>query len=66
MAKVFTWQGKTEEDLKELDLQTFMQLIPSRQRRSLQRGFTDAQKSFLKRTFSNFLRLDFETGIIQD
>ena len=35
--------------MKELDLQTFMQLIPSRQRRSLQRGFTDAQKSFLKR-----------------
>ncbi len=49
MAKEFTWKGKTEEQLKSLDLKEFMALTTSRQRRSLQRGFTDAQKAFMKR-----------------
>ncbi len=49
MAKEFTWRGKTEEELKKLDLKEFMNLTTSRQRRSLQRGFTDAQKAFMKR-----------------
>jgi len=47
--KIFTYRGKTIEDLKKLSLKEFMDLIPSRQRRSLKRGFTDAQKSLLKR-----------------
>ena len=46
--KQFTWQGKTEEELKELDLQEFIRLVPSRKRRSLKRGFTDAQKRLIK------------------
>ena len=49
MAKEFMWQGKNEEEIKQLDLKEFMVLIPSRARRSLQRGFTDAQKAFMKR-----------------
>jgi small subunit ribosomal protein S19 len=49
MAKEFKWQGKTEQELQEMDLQEFMQLVPARRRRSLQRGFSDAQKKFLKR-----------------
>jgi small subunit ribosomal protein S19 len=47
--KKFTIWGKTEEEIKQLDIKEFMQLIPSRQRRSLLRGFTDAQKALLKR-----------------
>jgi len=47
--KIFTWKGKTEEELKQLEMKEFMELIPSRQRRSLRRGFTDAQKKLLKR-----------------
>ncbi len=47
--KIFKYRGKTIEELKELSLKEFMELIPSRQRRSLKRGYTDAQKSFLKR-----------------
>ena len=42
------WQGKTEAEVKQLDLAEFMQLIPARQRRSLKRGFTDAQKALMK------------------
>jgi small subunit ribosomal protein S19 len=49
MAKEFKWKGKSEEEMKTLDLDTFMTLIPARQRRTLKRGFTDAQKALLKR-----------------
>ena len=48
--KQFKWKGKLEEEIKQLDLDTFIRLVGSRQRRSLKRGFTDAQKVLLKRT----------------
>ena len=47
--KEITFKGKTEEEIKKLSLQDFIQLIPARQRRSLKRGFTDAQKILLKK-----------------
>ncbi len=49
MAKEITWRGRSEEEAKKLDLKTFLELIPARQRRTLQRGFTDAQKQLMKR-----------------
>src|SRR3989344_3221931 len=49
MAKIFTWKGKTEEEIKRLELKEFIQLIPSRQRRSIRRGFTEQQKKLLKK-----------------
>ncbi len=49
MAKVFTYRGKTVEELQKMDLKDFAKLVPSRQRRSLTRGFTDAQKKLLKK-----------------
>lgn len=49
MAKEFTWKGKLEDDAAKLDMTEFMKLIPSRQRRSLKRGLTDAQKSLMLR-----------------
>lgn len=49
MAKEFTWKGKTEEELKNLDMKEFMELTTSRQRRSLKRGLTEAQKALVKR-----------------
>jgi small subunit ribosomal protein S19 len=47
--KVYKYKGKTAEELQTLDLKQFMELIPSRQRRSLQRGFTEAQKALLEK-----------------
>ena len=47
--KEFTYRGKTLEELKRLSLTEFMQLIPSRQRRTLKRGFTDQEKLLLKK-----------------
>ena len=43
------WKGMSEEEVKNLDLNEFIELISSRQRRSLKRGFTEAQKAFMKR-----------------
>ncbi|MBU4501787.1 MAG: 30S ribosomal protein S19 [Nanoarchaeota archaeon] len=47
--KIFTYRGKTLEELQKMDLKEFAKLVPARQRRSLNRGFTDAQKSFLEK-----------------
>jgi len=49
MAKELTWRGKTEEEVKSMEMKEFMELITARQRRSLKRGFTDQQKRLLKK-----------------
>jgi len=53
MAKEFKWQGKTEEELKSLDMKDFLEMIPSRRRRSLKRGFTEAQKKLIRKIDEN-------------
>jgi len=45
--RVFKYRGKTLEELKQLDINELIKLFPARQRRSLKRGFTEAQKKFL-------------------
>ena len=45
--KIFTYRGKTIEELQKMDVKEFAKLVPARQRRSLTRGFTDAQKRLL-------------------
>lgn len=47
MAKEFIFRGKKLDDIKKMDLQEFMKMIPSRERRSLKRGFTEQEKVFL-------------------
>ena len=51
--KEFTFKGKTIEELKKLSLNELAQLLNSRQRRSIKRGFTDQQKILLKKIKSN-------------
>ena len=48
MARVFTFRGKTFEELKGLTLEQFAKLITSRERRSLLLGMTDRQKKLLE------------------
>jgi len=48
MAKVFYFHGKTWEQLKSMPFEEFMNLLPSRKRRSLKRGLNDSQKILLK------------------
>ncbi|MAG78090.1 30S ribosomal protein S19 [archaeon] len=47
--KEYTFRGKKIEELKEMALEDFAKLLPSRQRRSLTRGFNDSQKRLLDR-----------------
>ena len=47
--KEFMYRGKTLDELKELDIKSLAALYPTRQKRSLLRGFTEQQKIFLKR-----------------
>ena len=49
MAKVFTFRGKTLEELKKISDKEFMELLSARPRRSLKKGFTNAQKIMLKK-----------------
>lgn len=43
----FKYRGKSLEELLNMPLDEFVSLLPSRQRRSLQRGLTPAQKKLL-------------------
>ena len=42
-----SYKGKTLDQLKSMSTQDLFPLLPSRQRRSLKRGFTVAEKQFL-------------------
>ena len=49
MNEEFKFQGKSLTELKELSIKEFANMLPSRQRRSLTREFTDTQKNLLKK-----------------
>src|SRR3989338_1441702 len=49
MAKETRWYGKSPEEVKVMSLEEFAKFLPSRARRKLKRGFTDAEKIFLNR-----------------
>ena len=51
--KEFNYKGKTVDELKKLSLNELAQLLPSRQRRKIKRGFTDQHKILLKKIRSN-------------
>ena len=47
--KEFTYRSKTLEELKELSLSQLSEILPSRQRRSIKRGFSEEKKTLLKK-----------------
>ncbi len=47
--KEFTYRGLSVEQLKKMSVKEFAALIPSRERRTLLRGFTDAEKNLLRK-----------------
>ena len=51
--KEFTFKGKTVEELKKLSINELAQLLTSRQRRTIKRGFTEQQKVLLKKIRAN-------------
>jgi len=48
MPKEFTYRGYNLEQLQSLSMDEFIRLLPSRHRRSLQRGLTTEQQNFLR------------------
>lgn len=53
MAKIFKFRGHTFEELSKLSLDEFIELLPSRQRRSLKRGLLDSHKKLIKKLKEN-------------
>jgi len=49
MVLEFKFKGKTIEELKKMELKEFIELLPSGKRRSIKRGFTEAQKILLRK-----------------
>lgn len=47
MVKELTYFGRSLEDLKKMSFNELLGLLPARQRRTLKRGSTDAQKKLL-------------------
>jgi small subunit ribosomal protein S19 len=48
MPRIFTYRGKSVEDLQKMTLEQVAELLPARQRRSLRRGLTEVQQKLLK------------------
>jgi len=46
--KQFTYRGKTLEELQAMGINTFMELLPSRERRKIKRGFNEEEKKLLE------------------
>jgi small subunit ribosomal protein S19 len=49
MARIFTFRGKTVEELKAMSLDEFVKLLPSRERRKFSRGLSEKEKKFLEK-----------------
>ncbi len=47
--KEFTYRGKTEADIRRMSLAELSQILTSRARRTIKRGFNDYQKALLKK-----------------
>ncbi|VVB97155.1 30S ribosomal protein S19 [uncultured archaeon] len=43
----FTYRGKSMDEVKKLNLDEFAQLVPARQRRTIQRGFSEEHKKLI-------------------
>ncbi|MEA3230021.1 MAG: 30S ribosomal protein S19 [archaeon] len=51
--KIFTYRGKTIEELKDMSMDEFMGFVKSRTRRHFKRGFSDAEKKLMSEIKNN-------------
>jgi len=49
MPKEFLYKGRNEDELKSLSMDEFIELLPSRMRRSLRRGISDRQRILIEK-----------------
>lgn len=48
MPKEYNFRGKKLEDLKAMSLEEFSRMITARERRTIKRGFSDAEKTLME------------------
>ncbi|MGV8141616.1 MAG: 30S ribosomal protein S19 [Candidatus Woesearchaeota archaeon] len=51
--KIWNYRGKTLEDLQQMSLSELAEILPSRQRRSIKRGFDEGKKKVIKKLEKN-------------
>ncbi len=51
--KEFVYRGKTLDELQKLSVGEFAELLPSRERRKIKRGFTDQEKILIEKIRKN-------------
>ncbi len=56
--KEFKYRGKSLDELKKLSIKDLALLLPSRERRKIKRGFTDAEKAFLEKLQSKSKKIE--------
>ncbi|MBU0472011.1 MAG: 30S ribosomal protein S19 [Nanoarchaeota archaeon] len=49
MAKEFLYRGKKLEELQNLSIKEFSELVPSRQRRKIRRGLSEEEKKLIEK-----------------
>tara|TARA_Y100000310_G_C20335212_1_gene647172 strand:- start:128 stop:523 length:396 start_codon:yes stop_codon:yes gene_type:complete len=49
MVREIKFKGKSEEEMKNIEMSEFIKLVGARQRRSLTRGLTEEKKIFMKK-----------------
>lgn len=49
MAKEYKYRGKTAEELKKMSREKLIEILPSRQRRTLKRGLTKEQNKLMEK-----------------
>jgi len=67
MPKIFTFRGKSLEELKQMSIDEFSMLLTSRDRRALKRGLTQSQRILLddiRRNPENFHKTHVRDMII--
>jgi len=67
MPKIFTFRGKSLEELKQMSIDEFSRLLTSRDRRALKRGLTQSQRILLddiRRNPENFHKTHVRDMII--
>lgn len=49
MPRDFTYRGRTLDELQRMSMDDFIRMLPSRQRRSLQKGLTPEQRALIEK-----------------
>jgi small subunit ribosomal protein S19 len=49
MPKEYLYRGRTEEELKTVSMDEFIEMLPSRMRRSLRRGISERQRILIEK-----------------